>query len=503
MKKSILLILLLFYIFLLSAFQAQAKRGLNIKVKIKATENVNAPVVEEVDLYGESHALVIGIDKYTQGWPRLSEAVNDAELVADELRKKGFNVTFKENLDSRELKQTFEEFFILKGENPQARLFVWFAGHGHTLDREGFLIPADAPRPDEGARFKLKALSMRRFGEFVRLAQSKHAFAVFDSCFSGTIFDSQRTAPPPAITRATTLAVRQFLTSGDADQKVSDDGRFRKLFIRALRGEEKADANGDGYLTGSELGMFLTDRITNLTQARQTPRYGKLRDENYDIGDFVFLSASSGGTVKKPSAPEVRESEPKVPKGRQSLLELELEFWKSIKNSKEPDEFEAYLEEFPEGKYARLAKIKIKKLKQKEEVASIYPEVVKAEKPKEERVVRQAEIEDAKSESTDLKEFLSRLEPGQQAVIIGSFRRLEDAKNEVARMKAGYPELFSVQTGRSQIDERWEGIYTDGRYFIVYIGGLYSVDSANALRRKAIEELGARKDSFIRNPYRW
>ncbi|MBL7205198.1 MAG: hypothetical protein ISS63_12855 [Desulfobacteraceae bacterium] len=60
---------------------------------------------------------------------------------------------------------------------------------------------------------------------------------------------------------------------------MSDDGRFRKLFIRAIRGEERADANNDGYLTGSELGLFLTDRLTNLTESRQTPRYGKLRDE--------------------------------------------------------------------------------------------------------------------------------------------------------------------------------------------------------------------------------
>jgi len=272
-----------------------------IKVKIKASENVSAPVVGEVNLYGESYALVIGINNYTHGWPRLSGAVNDAKLVAAELLKKGFNVTLKTNLDSKTLEQTFKEFFILKGDDPKTRLFIWFAGHGHTLNGEGFLIPSDAPLPHKGAEFRLKALSMRRFGEYVRLAQSKHALAVFDSCFSGTIFDTQRSAPPPAITRATTFPVRQFLTSGDTDQKVSDDGRFRKLFIRAIRGEERADANQDGYVTGSELGLFLTDRVTNLTRSRQTPRYGKLRDEDYDRGDFVFLLASSGAVIEKPS----------------------------------------------------------------------------------------------------------------------------------------------------------------------------------------------------------
>jgi len=302
MKKLAIVILSAFFVSILFSVHLCAKERA-IKVKLRQSERVGAPVVAEVDLYSGSYALVIGIDHYTKGWPRLSGAVHDAELVAAVLKEKGFQVTFRKDLNSRELKQTFEKFFIFKGENPQARLFVWFAGHGHTLDGEGFLIPADAPRPGAGAQFKYKALSMRRFGEFVRLAKSKHALAVFDSCFSGTIFDTQRTAPPPAVTRATTLPVRQFLSSGDSSQKVSDDGRFRKLFIRAIKGEERADANRDGYLTGSELGLFLTDRLTNLTESRQTPRYGKLRDEDWDRGDFVFQLASSSGVTIEEQAP--------------------------------------------------------------------------------------------------------------------------------------------------------------------------------------------------------
>ena len=288
------------FLWISSTLAASETRGIRIKLRTK--ESPGAPVAEEVNLYGSSYALVIGIDNYNQGWPRLSNAVRDAKLVAEELRRKGFEVTLKTNLKSKELEQVFKEFFIIKGDNTPARLFVWFAGHGHTLNGEGFLVPADAPRTDKGAQFRLKALSMRRFGEYVRLAQSKHVFAVFDSCFSGTIFTTQRSSPPIAVTRATTLPVRQFLSSGDAHQQVSDDGMFRKLFVRAIRGEERADANGDGYLTGSELGLFLTDRMINLTRSAQSPRYGKLRDPDYDRGDFVFLLTSSGAVIEKPTS---------------------------------------------------------------------------------------------------------------------------------------------------------------------------------------------------------
>jgi len=284
-----------------------------ISVQLKESERQNAPDAESVKLYSSSYALVIGNDAYNNGWPRLSGAVNDARLVAEELEKKGFEVTLKTNLDSSQLGEAFNKFFVVQGDDPDARLFVWFAGHGHTLNGEGYLVPIDAPSPNTDEKgFKLTALSLRNFGIYVRQAISKHAFAVFDSCFAGTVFEAQRSMPPTAITRATTKPVRQFLTSGDANQTVSDNGSFRTLFIRALESEEHADANDDGYLTASELGMFLTDRVTNLTRARQTPKYGKLNDLNWDQGDFVFELPSTRTSVKEPVTAVSKEEKKKL-----------------------------------------------------------------------------------------------------------------------------------------------------------------------------------------------
>lgn len=321
-------------------------RGLT--VTIKKSERAGAPDAGTVELYGASHALVIGIDKYSNGWPRLSNAVRDAELIAAALQIRGFEVSLRKNLNSDELKSTLEEFYVVKGADPAARLFVWFAGHGHTLGEEGFLVPADAPDPDQSpaaaTQFRLKSLSLRRFGEFVRLAQSKHAYTVFDACFAGTVFNAQRAKPPPAITHATTRPVRQFLTSGDKGQQVSDDGTFRKLFLRAIDGETRADANGDGYLTASELGLFITDRYTNITRTRQTPRSGKLADADYDRGDFVFRLAS----LASPPAPAAAAAAPNSA--------LDLAFWNAIKDSREAADFAAYIKKFPDGTFADLAR---------------------------------------------------------------------------------------------------------------------------------------------------
>jgi Caspase domain/Putative peptidoglycan binding domain len=246
-------------------------------------------MAKSITLYRKSYAFVVGIDAYTGGWPRLSNAVRDAQEVAKELAQRGFDVTTITNPTSNQLSDKLEEFMFAKGADPASRLFIWFAGHGHTVNGESYLIPADAPLPKSDWKFRRKSLSLRVFSRLMREARSKHVLAVFDACFAGNVFMTARALPPDAITRATTLAVRQFVSSGDFGQEVSDDGMFRKLFIGALNGNEpSADANKDGFITGTELGFFLSDKVTNLTRSRQTPRSGKLRAVGLDRGDFVF-----------------------------------------------------------------------------------------------------------------------------------------------------------------------------------------------------------------------
>lgn len=304
-------------------------------------------------LYRTSHALVIGIDKYTAGWPTLDMAVADAHAIANELERRGFDVTLRTNLDSVALDRTLKEFFAIQGSDPEARLFLWYAGHGHTLNGEGFLVPSDAP-PASDPAFKVKALHMRDFGGLMRLADAKHVLSVFDSCFSGTIFTARSAAAPTAISLKTAKPVRQFLTSGDAGQTVRDDGSFRELFLRAIRSDSRADVNGDGYVTGDELGLYLTQEVTHLTDTAQTPRWGRLQDVRFNEGDFVFESRLTAPPLAPVAAP-------KASPGNDSNAP-EVVFWKSIEDSDDPADFEAYLANFPNGHFADLARNRLARL---------------------------------------------------------------------------------------------------------------------------------------------
>ncbi|MEX2648268.1 MAG: caspase family protein [Alphaproteobacteria bacterium] len=340
----------------LGADAAQAEtRG--ITVTLVPEPGIEGEAPSEFALYRSSYALVIGNDAYVGGWPPLRNAIKDAELIAEELERQGFEVELRTDLGSKDLQWAFKEFLVSKGSDPEARLLVWYAGHGTTVNGEAFLVPVDAPA-DKDPKFALSAYPLSEIDVHVRLAKAKHVLAIFDSCFAGTIFQSRAGLPPVAITRATTLPVRQFVTSGDADQPVSDNGDFRKLFLRAIRGEDSVDTNTDGYVTGSELGYFLADRVTNLTQGAQTPRYGKLLHTGFDRGDFVFVLP---GSMKAAQSEEPASDAP-ARDDEASATAYELAFWDSVEASTNAADYHAYLDAYPAGVFAPLAKVRIQSL---------------------------------------------------------------------------------------------------------------------------------------------
>jgi len=271
-------------------------------------------------LYAKSHALVIGASNYRNGWPRLPGVVGDIKAVAEVLTKQGFSVTQLMDPSRDQLDAAMRNFVAQHGQAPANRLLVYFAGHGHTLTtgaggRLGYIVPVDAPRPDlDLGGFKKAAYSMDSIEGLSKQIDSRHALFVFDSCFSGTIFRT-RAGVPDNISEKTARPVRQFITSGDENQTVPDQSIFRRQLVAAL-GDGEGDLNRDGYITGTELGMFLEDRVTDYSRRAQTPRYGRIRDPDLDKGDFVFVSpvqfASQRSEAVNPTARPGQASGPSL-----------------------------------------------------------------------------------------------------------------------------------------------------------------------------------------------
>jgi len=248
---------------------------------------------EPKPLYRNSHALLIGVSRYTGGWQTLDKIPAELTSVKAALIAQGFDVESVSDPDADALEQAYEGFFDRHGYATEDRLLIYYAGHGHTrANGKAYLVPIDAPSPltDESG-FLVKALPMSQIVQWAREIETKHVLFLFDSCFSGSIFKTREYPTiPPNITADAAEPVRQFITAGGADQSVPEESVFTPAFVKALT-YGFADRNSDGYTTGAELGLYLHEEVPK--HARQNPQYGKINDYNLSLGDYVFATGRS------------------------------------------------------------------------------------------------------------------------------------------------------------------------------------------------------------------
>jgi peptidoglycan/xylan/chitin deacetylase (PgdA/CDA1 family)/uncharacterized caspase-like protein len=247
-------------------------------------------------LYRESHALVIGIDKYAK-WPGLHHAVPDAkameQLLVTRFGFKPENVTALydgEATRANILRALNEKLTDGKRVKRDDRVLVFFAGHGSTRKLAsgrdvGYIVPVDATLDN----LPSDAISMPQLQEVAEALSAKHVLFLVDACYSG--LGLTRGGAPQGnknfLTDNARRIGRQMLTAGGADQQVADDGPgghsvFTWTMLQALSG--KADLNGDGVITGTELAAYVAPAVSAI--ARQTPAFGSLPGS--EGGEFVF-----------------------------------------------------------------------------------------------------------------------------------------------------------------------------------------------------------------------
>lgn len=282
--KYSLFIVTFCYLFFMTGEGHEAFGG--IRVTLKEGHNT-----EKVELYAGSYALLIGASDYVAGWPSLESIKGELDGVEQILSKKGFTIERVSNPDSQQLYDAFIQFINKYGYDSRNRLLFFFSGHGYTRKKgkKGYIVPVDAPDPDKDEKgFLTKALGMNHILSWARDIEAKHVLFLFDSCFSGTIFKQRdRVKPPLHITTMTTLPVRQFITAGQAGESVPANSTFTPMFIDALK-YGLADLNRDGYVSGTELGVFLQEQVP--LHAKQSPQFGKIQDYELSRGDFIFVA---------------------------------------------------------------------------------------------------------------------------------------------------------------------------------------------------------------------
>jgi hypothetical protein len=191
---------------------------------------------------------------------------------------------------------------------PDDSLVLFFAGHGHTRSSavggktvdSGYLVPAPARRDKFGDLLPLDA-----FLDDVAQLPARHVLVILDACHSGFALGQAVQCTRSAVAYRDDLASRpsrRVITSARPDQLALDNGPVagHSLFTGTLvEGFNwgRADLDGNGLVTASELGLYLQQQVgqaAELRQSRQTPDFGSfgldehgelvisLRDDNFE-----------------------------------------------------------------------------------------------------------------------------------------------------------------------------------------------------------------------------
>ena len=199
------------------------------------------------------------------------------------------------------LQDRMHEFLVGRWNRPDERLFIYYSGHGFTdfnqnsRENDGYITGSDTPlyilNPD---RAVLNAVPFTEINSWSRQTKAKHVLMVFDSCFSGTLF--QTMGLPAELSRHDFDGVRRmlgqpmryYITAGRKEEEVSADSTFAILLLRGLRGE--ADFSHQGIISAEDLGSYLYHEVPKYSQRPQTPQYKSIGNARLSEGQFFFLT---------------------------------------------------------------------------------------------------------------------------------------------------------------------------------------------------------------------
>jgi len=251
------------------------------------------------DIYDNSYALIIGIDKY-ENVRSLDYAVKDAEdiqsMLIDKFHFQQDNIVLLKNEEATKTSIIQEFSNITNKAESNDRVLIFFAGHGETMDlpdggEMGFLLPVDGNKTD----LYISAIKMEELKTISLLSEAKHILYLVDACYGGLTAVGARTIEiqptPNYIQKITQYKSRQIITAGGRNEKVIEKAEwghsaFTKNLLSGLR-DWMADSDRDGIITVQELGTYLKKKVTIDSDYQQTP---KTRNLTTDEGEFVFIS---------------------------------------------------------------------------------------------------------------------------------------------------------------------------------------------------------------------
>jgi formylglycine-generating enzyme required for sulfatase activity len=224
-------ILIFFLCFSANIMNAQS-RGIEVAARQILGEDVSI---------GKQWAVFIAVDRY-QEWGTLGFPVKDARELKDILTENYFIDEVRELYDADATAANIRKLFVeLRGEvGQQDSVFVYYAGHGYLDENTntGSWIPIDGGQDIFQQMNWLPNIQIRNM---LSMLDAQHVFLVSDSCFSGDLLDTNRSASPQINSdyyrEAYSRTSRQVMASGSSEN-VPDMSEFSMRLKNALLQDE-------------------------------------------------------------------------------------------------------------------------------------------------------------------------------------------------------------------------------------------------------------------------
>ncbi|MGC2316832.1 MAG: caspase family protein [Bradyrhizobium sp.] len=294
-------------------------------------------------------AFVVGNGAYKNVAPLPNPAI-DAKSMAKLLRNVGFDVVEGANLTRDKMTERLLEFGK-KAEGADVALF-FYAGHGIAINGINYLLPVDADLKSE-MDVKLGSAINIDVTLDQTMADAKVKLVFLDAC---------RDNPFAAKIKSNSATRSVSVQSGLAEMK-SGEGTLIAFATgpgqTALDGQEGTNSPFTRALMANiaSPGVEIQQAMTKVrAQVNEETNKNQLPWGHTNLIGAVYLNpapAAAGSAVAAPNVPAVIAG---------PASEVELEFWRSIKDSNKPEELNAYLTNYPNGTFKPLALARIASL---------------------------------------------------------------------------------------------------------------------------------------------
>lgn len=227
------------------------------------------------ELKSDLHVVTIGINEYRNPALNLNYGVPDANGIRDffkEQPRKLFDEVKFYSLENRDAtRANIKELLTsLEDTKPDDVVIIYYAGHGETVEKDWYLIPADLVYPEREDEIIAKGIKSDELQDWVNTIKANKVVMLMDACKSGAALKAFRGfGERKALAKLARSSGVHIVAAAAKDQFASElkqlgHGAFTYALLDGLRGE--ADYAKDNVINIRELTTYIESRLPDLSE---------------------------------------------------------------------------------------------------------------------------------------------------------------------------------------------------------------------------------------------